>query len=118
MRHAELGPANSIYFHGTGGSLGKIYLKPPWKIQDMLLVRLHSHTKTQSSYILISVDNPAWETVSHDEVNYNVRNSYITDKYRPYLNSTQVTTRFLEPKFELVPKLNILVSIINNAYSQ
>ena len=38
----------------------------------------------------ILVDNPAWETVSHDEVNYNVRNSYITDKYRPYLNSTQV----------------------------
>ena len=40
--------------------------------------------------IIILVDNPAWETVSHDEVNYNVRNSYITDKYRPYLNSTQV----------------------------
>ena len=49
--------------------------------------------KTQSlkyKIIIILVDNPAWETVSHDEVNYNVRNSYITDKYRPYLNSTQV----------------------------
>ena len=90
MRHAELGPASSIYFHGTVGNSEKIYSKPPWKIQDMLLVRAID-LKAKHKVILILVDNPAWETVSHDEVNYNVRNSYITDKYRPYLNSTQVT---------------------------
>ena len=92
MRHAELGPASSIYFLGTDGNSEKIYSKPPWKIQDMLLVRDQPQSLRFLKYkiIIILVDNPAWETVSHDEVNYNVRNSYITDKYRPYLNSTQV----------------------------
>lgn len=58
----------------------------------MLLVRDQPQSLRFLKYkiIIILVDNPAWETVSHDEVNYNVRNSYITDKYRPYLNSTQV----------------------------
>ena len=89
MRHAELGPASSIYFLGTDGNSEKIYSKQPWKIQDMLLVRDQPQS-LKYKIIIILVDNPAWETVSHDEVNYNVRNSYITDKYRPYLNSTQV----------------------------
>ena len=94
MRHAELGPASSIYFLGTDGNSEKIYSKPPWKIQDTLLVSDQPEIEIQT---FILVDNPAWETVSHDEVNYNVRNSYITDKYRPYLNSTQVRAQFVNP---------------------
>lgn len=50
----------------------------------------------------VAVDNSAWETVSHDEVNYNVRNAYITDKYRPYLNSTQCLLSILRIHNETV----------------
>jgi len=50
----------------------------------------------------INLDSPSWKTVSHDEVNYSITNSYITDNYRPYLNSTQCLLSILRLHNETV----------------